>query len=1033
MPPKKEKAPEKVEEDLSPRPQPPNVFLYIQLAYIGNLPVTEYPLEIHISQGDSVIVKCVEHYNIDGIIPDKEFESKPTFTLIFQQDNVDRMNHAADNPLLIQLYMRIVPQVPAVEIDEELYFGEEGLEAESDMDSSLKKGIEVEDEHISIESERLELLSVGYMDVIKLFGHRRSMITEPLYLYPMPDVPSELRSTVHSEWHLYTLLPIAKELIFTNMAFVSLESIYNLRDEYQLNVESMSVRLSFRSRLLGDRNDSPLIPLCEFSQLEQKIICMQDTHIVFESFRRAMDMPNVPGLKSGISLEMFKLFTGLSCSEGMNVAFSGIDLNSDEALVCNSFHRFILTQKMADALEYAIACQQYVLVVEVFQTIGPAKPQKIFQGVLDPSIMVYPEIQTMRFAVQLEYLGTLKSTIKSPTHMSVASARRTRTSAFPTHQFTFAIIRLCLLAPIGEIYNELKVFRESFVMQNRLLSCHQPYPQRRIRPLAAIQQEAYARFDAFIRSCISFIVEKNVRQVEDRKQYFCCAVQNLTNILLKLVGSVYNTRIPTKTSAEFANLCALVYNELEQRVYSLVELAHNEGFDSYATKQELQTSRIIDHMNAIKLLSTVDDEPFASLLLEKITGEFPSDGGFHFYRLIAHMERGEYDKAKAYFTKNHMADNHDYLAGWIKLYINYLDSRDNPETTADCTECLLRSIGIYAELHPQQQEAWILLYCYYKHFNYEPGCAFARWRFEDQRVRTQYTFPPTPDSMWSIFLTLEPNFPTGRGYLFFQVFMSFVRLGLYEFGQVVFASMEHLCSEADRYMINTQMAVLLNKLDKGFKLKSFQFGVGDQAAQMAALNAQVNGNVEYSRGNIQEAALYYGRSLSVPPSEGIERDILLVSKIRLAYISYENGNYFQCLQALEGQFMGKLLPLMVNYLMGKSYYKLDNMEMAIECFANCTRVESHVPNVWGFLALINLRLGNNFKAVECWKYAKIVSQFCLLIIYSFTIHFQEPCYSINDQMIFDELEAIDYDSVDLYIDRPLKMSDIIIDDAPSVL
>ncbi|KAH8279705.1 hypothetical protein KR054_002602 [Drosophila jambulina] len=1012
MPPKKEKekkeVPERVEEVPSSHPQPPNVFLYVQLANIENLPVTDYPLEIHISQAESVIVKCVEHYNIDGIIPQAEFHSKPTFTLIFQQDNVDRMNHAADHPLLIQLFMRVIPLVPTVETEEDLLFDEEGLEEDFDAAPSVKMSTEAEDERVSIEPERLELLSVGYLDVIKLFGHRRSMINEKLFLYPMPDVPEELRSTAHSEWHLYTLLPIAKELTFTNMAFVTFESIYNLKEEYLLNVESMFVQLSFRSKLLGDRKDPQLIPLCEFSHLERKIINVQDSHIIFESFRRTVDMPNVNGLKSGTDLEMFKLFTGLSCSEELSVTFSSIDLSFDEALVCNSFHRYMLTQEMANALSHAITCQQYVLAVEVFQDIGTAKPQKVFQGILDPSIMVFPKVQNMRFAVQLEYVGKIKPPSKI---QSLGSSRRTVSS----NQSTFAIIRLCLLAPIGEIYYELKVFRESFVMQNRLLSCHHPYHQSRVVPLAAFQQAAYARFDAFIRGCISFIVEKNVRQIEDRKQYFCCAVQNLTNILLNVVGSVFNSRIPTKTSVEFVNLCALAYNELEPRVYSLVEQAENEGFDSCSTKKEKQGARIIDHLNAIKLLSTVNDETFASLLLDKITGEFPSDESFHFYMLIAHMESGAYDRAKAYFTKNHMADSFDYLAGWIKLYINYVDSRDNPETASDCTECLLRSITIYAELHPHQQEAWILLYCYYKKFDYEPGCAFARWRFEDQRVRNQHVFPLAPDSMWSIYLTLEPIFSSPRGYLFFQVFICFVSLGLYEFAQVVFASMEHLCSDADRYMIKTQMAVLLNQLDGNFKLRSFEFGEGDQGDRMAALNAQVNGNVEYARGNFEEAALYYECSLTLPPMVEMERDCFQVSKIRLAYISYEMGNYLECAEALDGQFNGKLLPLLANYLMGKSYYKMGNLDMALECFANCTRVESHIPNAWGFLALINLRLGENFKAVECWKYAKI-----------------EPAFGISDQMIFDELEAIDYDSVDLYVDTPRKASNYIIDDALSV-
>lgn len=140
------------------------------------------------------------------------------------------------------------------------------------------------------------------------------------------------------------------------------------------------------------------------------------------------------------------------------------------------------------------------------------------------------------------------------------------------------------------------------------------------------------------------------------------------------------------------------------------------------------------------------------------------------------------------------------------------------------------------------------------------------------------------------------------------------------------------------------------------------------------MNAQVNGNVEYYRGNLEEAALYYECCLTLPPEEQ-QRDDFEVSKIRLAYISYELGHYHKCIEALEGDFSGKLLTLVANYLMGKSYYKMENLDMALECFAKCTQVESHIPNVWGFLALINLRFGDNFKALECWKYAKIVSYF----------------------------------------------------------
>ncbi|XP_052854247.1 uncharacterized protein LOC128263307 [Drosophila gunungcola] len=1007
MAPKKGKkgAAVKPEEDLGNHPQPPNVFLYIQLARISNLPQTRHPLEIHISQGDSLIVKCDEHYNTDGIIVQGEFYGKPTFTLIFQQDNVDRINHAADNPLLIQFYMRVFPGTGDFLLDEteDEMLEEEDADNLDSVDSDfVSSAIE------TTETMKLQLLCVGYLDVIKLFGHRRSMISEQLFLYPMPDVSNELRCTVHTEWHLYTLLPIAKMLTFTNMTFVTFESIYNLKEDYILDLESLRVRLSFRSRLPSERNDYTFIPLCEFGNLERKVIGTQDNHHVFESFRQRVCPWNVTGLKSAMEVEMHRIFSELFYSEGLTVDFEEIEQVVDEALVCNSFHRFILTQKMADILSLAITCQQYVLAVEVFQSLhGTAKPQKVFQGVLDPSIMAFPGVQNMRFAVQLDYLGKLKAK-KQISEGSVKSLERQR--VLPT----FAIIKLCLLAPIGEIYKELKVFRDSFIRQNRLLFCDAPYNAHKALTLSEIQMESYARFDKFIRDCIAFIIDKKVMKVEDKKQHFCCAVQNLTNILMKLVGSVYNTRTPTSTNVEFANLCSTAYNDLEPRIHSIVEKIENEGFENYSVNKHIQIERIIDYLNTIKLLSLVNDDSLGNLLLEKATTEFPSDERFWFYMLIANMERGELDKAKLYFNKNHLADAHEYFAGWIKLYINYVDTRDNPETSADCTECLLKSITSYAEKNPRQQDAWILLYCYYKRFKYEPGCAFARWRFEDQHSTSKVSKSEAPHSLWGLFLSLNITFPSSRGSLIYDVFKIFVRLGLYEFAQVVFATVEHLVRDADRYMINTQLALMLNQLDEDFVPQSFEFGEEEGADQLAAMNAQVNGNVEYYRGNLEEAALYYECCLTLPPPEVNERDYFELSRLRLGYISYELGDYHKCIEALNFTFAGELLTVVADYMIGKAYYKLDHLEMALQCFAKSTRIDTHVPNVWGFLALINLRLGDNYKAIECWKYAKI-----------------EPNRSIEDLMIYEELDAFDYDAVDLYIDAPGQLTEDILEETLS--
>ncbi|KPU73196.1 uncharacterized protein Dana_GF15160, isoform B [Drosophila ananassae] len=683
MPPKKGKK-GKEAEPKKIGPQPPNVFLYIQLAGISRLPTTRHPLEIHISQGGSLIVKCTEHYNTDGIIPQWEFDTRPTFTLIFQQDNVDRINHAADNPLLVELFMRVTPFRSIFGVDGA--YGEEEGEEEEDGDkigisSNSSTPVEViikniDRHHNSVPEQftsrvtvKMVLLCVGYLDVIKLFGHSRSMVREQLYLYPMPDVEESLRSTVHTEWHLYTLLPIAKQLTFTNMSFVTFESIYNLREEYILDASSMRVVISFRSRIPGDRNDMN-VPLCDFEYLERLCIAQQPLHHVFESFRRAVQPSNVTGLKSTMEVETYRLFDELLCTDGMTVDFSDIDQGGDDALVCNSFHRFILTQKMADILSYAITCQQYVLAVEVFQTIGYTKPQKVFQGILDPSIMAYPGVQNMRFAVQLDYMGKLRPPPKRQGTVSIASSQRTENNV--SRPPTFAIIKLCLLAPIGEIYKELQVFRDSFIRQNRLLFCDHPLVPQVGIPLEEIQADSFARFDKFIRDCIIFIIQKRVNKIEDRKQHFCCAVQNLANILMKVIGSVYNTRTPTSTNVDFSNLCAVAYNDLEPRVHALVEQAENDGFETFGGGRAEQSDRIMDYLNTIKLLRAVGDTRTAALFLDKAKTENPSDERFNFYMLILHMEFGNYDLAKEYYGQSHLANHYEYYT----YHVNGLISQE---------------------------------------------------------------------------------------------------------------------------------------------------------------------------------------------------------------------------------------------------------------------------------------------------------------------------------------------------------------------
>lgn len=127
--------------------------------------------------------------------------------------------------------------------------------------------------------------------------------------------------------------------------------------------------------------------------------------------------------------------------------------------------------------------------------------------------------------------------------------------------------------------------------------------------------------------------------------------------------------------------------------------------------------------------------------------------------------------------------------------------------------------------------------------------------------------------------------------------------------------------------------------------------------------------MEYQRGNFEKATEYYRKLDDIP---AISRDFI-VGKLRLAYLSYDMEDYHQTISALRIPEIGKLMPLTYKYLKGKAYYKLGELHNALNSFIACTAYGIHMPDIWGFLALINLQMGKNLHAIICWKYARIVS------------------------------------------------------------
>lgn len=82
---------------------------------------------------------------------------------------------------------------------------------------------------------------------------------------------------------------------------------------------------------------------------------------------------------------------------------------------------------------------------------------------------------------------------------------------------------------------------------------------------------------------------------------------------------------------------------------------------------------------------------------------------------------------------------------------------------------------------------------------------------------------------------------------------------------------------------------------------------------------------------------------------------------------------------------------------------MGQLDEAEKYFALSTEHGIYMQDVWAFLALINLKKGNNYNALECWKYVRLNRNIVI------------------DQYILDELSKINYSDVDLFVDVPNKI------------
>lgn len=415
------------------RPISQRVFLYMQLKNVSNLPVVAYPLELHLYHARNTLQNMSEHYTTETIIHQDEFNmDRPAFALGIIQDDIDDMNSFSDNPLVVTMYQRIPRHLKrelitvdkvrtqasswqiTIEKQPEKHLAKAPTETDKAAGDATKETDTVTEGQASIEpdaftgegaeedddeyiEESLELVSRGHCDLLQLFQSKRFISNIPIMLYPEYDRKLQTRTaqkiTTTSEWHMYSILPILKNIHFTNLVFITLESIYNAPEDLHDRAAHLGMIISIRSTRPDLDDQYEVLPLCTFYSFGSQIINEQNIIIVWESIKRdllgkaPLGVANIQ-METNLRIKVHRLFRQLLMTQGVDFKLEEINPAVDSALVNNSLHRYVITTQMREILEAAVVHNHYELLLQLYDEI----PLNVmYEGVINPSVFGYPE------------------------------------------------------------------------------------------------------------------------------------------------------------------------------------------------------------------------------------------------------------------------------------------------------------------------------------------------------------------------------------------------------------------------------------------------------------------------------------------------------------------------------------------------------------------------------------------------------------------------------------------------------------------
>uniref|UniRef100_A0A1A9W432 Tetratricopeptide repeat protein 18 n=1 Tax=Glossina brevipalpis TaxID=37001 RepID=A0A1A9W432_9MUSC len=851
-------------------PATQRVFLYMQPQAVS-YPTPEDEntyIEIELEHRSCVITKLGDHYSPENKIHLKSFDTeKPTFSITIEQDSYDDIGAFSDAPLTLTLYEHYIPEL------------------------SLSESTVIQPPHRKMEDRWP--LAQGYIDMMQFFNKWRYKVTVDVFLYPLR--PSNGMKTCKMSWDVYALMPVVKHLTCSNAIFITFMSLQSVEDSLLYNCDDLVATISWQCKEpIEFTSKYHKVFICKYTAFTRQLVSNNTTSCKWENMKNpSLQNYECVGIYSDINLNLFSTISKLLVPEDSEFSFPDIEADVDFNLVCDSMHRYILTDTMHRQLERHVANDKLHLTVEIFRESDPTNV--LLQGFIDLSIFMYPEINNCSFAVKMTPPPTYRASSSITETMS--SINTSLSNITPA----FAIVRICIKTPITQPPRD---FFTSEMTDSIYRNC---WPIKGLKMALGSNDEKYERsyreFDNTIYDLINYIVKNNLYNTIGQDS-FSEQVSNVANSVLPLLAYDFNIRFPTETNREFANLMTTVYEKLVTRVHHLL-MKDAEVNITYTDMQE----GLIFLINAAKLMYEVENMDMYQYLFDQF---------------IFDVELGKYDSAREYLKLPYSERDlgGELFTAIIEIYINYMEGLNSKEQTAD--ENLLIALNEFCEnIQPKNQIGWILLFCLYKRHKYRPGMEYSRWKYDNLFRHRILAIKYIPTSRWDMFNNFTPKLTSTRGQYFWKAVEVLLDIGLYGFAAWIFDEIADECSD----------------IENTYKYEVGILRYGYRMIRMKKLE------------NAVRAFNFFG------------------TEKRLPAITY----------------VGKAIAL---------YYS-GRLKEAETYFIQAAGHRMYFPDVWAYLALINLKLGEYKKALECWKYARL-----------------NPNTLIHKE-ILKELGNVDFDRIDI--------------------